>query len=151
MILGLDIATNTGYAVGGLGKPITFGSRNFSAYSGRRALLGYKFALWLHGLIQEHDIRFLAIEAPLYKNGGAARLLIPLAYEAEKAGLRNQLPFAEYSPKTIKKFMTGDGHAKKKDMIFAVGQLGFKVQNDDQADAISVLKLHESILESRND
>jgi len=145
MILALDIATNTGWAVGGYGHPIIFGSRSFDAYTGRRAIMGTKFAMWLDTMVATYKPKGIAIEAPILQGGGAPGLLIPLTYEAEKAALRHMIGFRQYAPNTVKKFMTGNGKASKDDMIIRAQAMNFDVKNSDQADAIAVLKLHESM------
>lgn len=148
-IIALDIATNTGWAVGGFDHPIVFGSRSFKNYAGQRAIMGNRFAVWLNDMIAELKPTHMAIEAPMYAKGGAPHLLIPLTYEAEKAANRFSLPYEEFAPRTVKKFMTGTAKATKQDMIEAAKVIGHKVNNDDQADAIAVLKLMESKINAR--
>lgn len=148
-ILALDIATNTGWAVGGFGNPIIFGSRSFKNYAGHRAIMGSRFAVWLNQIIEEHKPTHMGIEAPLYSNGGAPQLLIPLTYEAEKAAVRHALDYAEFAPNTVKKFMTGSGRATKEEMIEEAKLFGLNPRNSDQADAIAVLKLRESRIDAQ--
>ena len=143
MILALDISkTNTGWAAGGYGTEITFGSRSFAG-CGARAIVGSRFAAFLERMIPLFKPRALVIEAALLY-GGAPFLLIPMGYEAEKVAYRHNITFSEYQPNSLKKFMTGNGKASKDDMVFAVRARGHKVNNDDEADAVALLLMHEA-------
>lgn len=143
MILALDISkTNTGWAAGGYGNEITFGSRSFAG-CGARAIVLTRFAAFLERMIPLFNPRVLVIEAPILY-GGAPFLLIPMGAEAEKAAYRHNLVFKQYQPNSIKKFMTGTKKADKDDMVFAVRARGYQVNNDDEADAVAILLLYES-------
>ena len=143
MILALDISkTNTGWAAGGYGTEITFGSRSFAG-CGARAIVLTRFAAFMERMIPLFKPKVLTIEAPLLY-GGAPFLLIPMGAEAEKAAYRHNLVFKQYQPNTIKKFMVGTKNADKADMVHAVRARGYKVNNDDEADAVALLLLHES-------
>lgn len=55
-------------------------------------------------------------------------------------------PFAEVNVSTLKKFATGNGHAEKHEMIRALQvRLGIDVTDDNEADAIWLLKFAESV------
>ena len=61
---------------------------------------------------------------------------------AEALGsIKYSLPCNIYvvSPGTLKKALTGNGHAEKKEMIEKVTALGFKVRDDNEADATALL------------
>ena len=49
-----------------------------------------------------------------------------------------------YSPAEIKKFATGKGNASKDAMVKAVRGWGHDVEDDNQADSVALLRLHES-------
>lgn len=143
MILALDISkTNTGWAAGGYGTEITFGSRSFAG-CGARAIVLTRFAAFVERMIPIFKPTVLVIEAPLLY-GGAPFLLIPMGAEAEKAAYRHNLGFHQYQPNTLKVFMAGTKKASKDDMVFAVKARGHQVNNDDEADAVALLLLHES-------
>lgn len=143
MILALDISkTNTGWAAGGYGTKITFGSRSFAG-CGARAIVLTRFAAFVERMIPLFKPKVLVIETPLLY-GGAPFLLIPMGAEADKIAYRHNIGFHQYMPNMIKKFMTDNHRASKEDMVFAAKSRGYKVNNDDEADAVAILLLHES-------
>lgn len=51
------------------------------------------------------------------------------------------------SPKTLKKFVTGNGNANKEDMMKAVKELwGYEATNNDEADAYSLSRFGDSLI-----
>lgn len=140
MIAALDISLNTGWALGAGGE-ITFGTRIFSGYSGDDIRVGRKFRGWVDSFLDQNRPEILLIERPFFK-GTCTWLLAGLAWEAQRSAEERGIPRFDYSPMTIKKFMTGNGVAKKPEMVKAVRARGWNVTNDHEADAISLLLLH---------
>lgn len=148
-ILALDISkTNTGWAAGGYGKAIEFGSRSFAG-CGARPIVGHRFAAFVDRMVTVFKPAVLVIEAPLLY-GGAPFLLIPMGYEAEKAAYRHNIKFHEFQPNSIKKFMAGTKNASKGDMVHAARARGHKVKNDDEADAVAILLMYEARTNGKN-
>jgi Holliday junction resolvasome RuvABC endonuclease subunit len=144
LILALDISLNTGYAMGA-GENITFGSRCFRNYSSDCAMLARAFGSWLSKTIEENEFTSVAIERPFFspKTAKSGYLLNGLSWEAHKVAHYHDLPRADYSPMTVKKFITGKGNSKKPEVMAAVRALGYKIRDDNQADAVAILLLHE--------
>lgn len=53
----------------------------------------------------------------------------------------HQMPLEEFSPGTIKKFATGKGNATKDEMIQSAKDAGYHPQDDNEADAIALLRM----------
>jgi len=53
----------------------------------------------------------------------------------------HQIPYEGVPVGTIKRHISGKGNASKDEVIKAVGELGFHVSDDNEADAIALLNL----------
>jgi len=141
-ILALDLATFTGWAMELDGK-VTFGSEKFHDPNwdghGARYL---KYEKWLTS--------FPKVDLIVYENVMAHSAVYAAhvygAYLAEvmKLGERSKTPYTSYGVKTIKKFWTGKGNAKKDEMMKTAWDKGFNVKDDNQADALGILFLAKS-------
>ena len=79
----------------------------------------------------EKVYRWASAQAAFIYNGLLSQLLISCH--------NNQIPFLEFSPKEIKKAMTGNGNAKKIDMInWAKQKHTFEIVDDNHADALAI-------------
>jgi len=147
MILALDISLNTGVAIGAGGN-LTFGSYCFRRYSKDCALLARGFGSWLNKLIEDNEFTSVAIERPFFspKTAKAGYLLNGMSWEAHKVAHYHGLPRSDYSPMTVKKFITGKGNAKKPEMMAVIKSMGYDIQDDNQADAVGILLMHEKRL-----
>jgi len=143
MLLSLDISLNTGWACGAKGN-LTFGTRDFNGVSGDYAVLGRRFRAWLNGLLTEKEPTDLVIEKPFLRHQGPSYLLTGLVWEAHRAAELRNIPRHEIRPISIKKFITGNGRAKKPEVMAAVRGKGYPITNDHEADAVAMLLLHES-------
>lgn len=145
MILALDIATITGWARR-TEDGIIFGTRDFSAVNHDHAVLGRRFHWWLADLITEqgHPSGFV-IERPFFmqRSPEAGILLHKLAHEAHRVAEAHDLPRWEYTPGEIKRHVTGKYRAKKHEVMKAIRELGHKIRDENQADAVALLLLHE--------
>lgn len=142
MILALDISLYTGWAYGAGGN-IAFGSRSFTAYAGNDIRVGRHFRGWVDAMLDEKKPEWLVLERPFFR-GDCTWLLVGMAWEAQRSAEERGIKCKDYAVQSIKKHMTGDGRAKKPDMMRAVRRLGFAVTNDHEADAIAILRLHET-------
>ena len=142
-ILALDISLNTGWACGDADN-IVFGTRTFHSHSHDLAVLGRRFRAWICDMIREHQPNAIVIEQGFYKNGKPTTMLLwGMIWEAHRAAELRNIPRQEYSPRTLKKFITGSGNAKKPEVVEAIKNRGHNVKNDHEADAISLLLMHE--------
>jgi len=109
----------------------------------------------LSKLIDEHHPDECAIEMPVYGGNPQSILKLGRAQAAAiLASIHRQLPVVEYTPKEVKKAVTGNGNASKKQVMFMVSQmLGIKEAIEEDASdalAVSLCHLHRSKSESAN-
>lgn len=144
MIVALDISLNTGWATGAGGQ-IAFGTRIFSGSAGDDARVGRRFREWVNEFLDQQKPQTVVIERPFFR-GDSTWLLVGMAWEAHRAAEERGIPRFDYQPSTIKKFLAGDGRAKKPQMVQAARMRGYNVTNDHEADAIGLLLYHQRII-----
>ena len=135
-ILALDIAAKTGYCTEG-----DYGTWDFSRKGKKtKAAQMQEF----YSIVQEYisGVDFVAYEKP----GG--RFYSGVRSHANFEGVLllacstpPKVKYKGYSATQIKKFITGKGNASKQEVIEAVEDLGYKVEDDNQADAIALYLL----------
>ena len=144
-ILALDLGTTTGWALRDQAGSITHGFVSFKPQrfegGGMRFL---RFKRWLSEIkaTNEHGIdavyfeevrRHLGVDAAHVYGG----LMATLTSWCE----HHQIPYEGVPVGTIKRHISGKGNASKDEVIKAVGELGFHVKDDNEADAIALLNL----------
>ncbi len=144
-ILALDLGTTTGWALRDQAGSITHGLVSFKPQrfegGGMRFL---RFKRWLTEIkaTNEHGIdavyfeevrRHLGVDAAHVYGG----LMATLTSWCE----HHQIPYEGVPVGTIKRHISGKGNASKDEVIKAVGELGFHVSDDNEADAIALLNL----------
>ena len=144
-ILALDLGTTTGWALRDQAWSITHGFVSFKPQrfegGGMRFL---RFKRWLTEIkaTNEHGIdavyfeevrRHLGVDAAHVYGG----LMATLTSWCE----HHQIPYEGVPVGTIKRHISGKGNASKDEVIKAVGELGFHVSDDNEADAIALLNL----------
>lgn len=102
----------------------------------------------LTALIEEHSPDAFSIEMPVYGQNPQSMLKLGRAQAAAMmAGLNADLPIAQYTPKEIKKSVTGNGNASKKQVQFMVASI-LSMQADDlahdAADALATALCHNN-------
>jgi len=118
IILGIDPGTNImGYGLiiddGKNMKLISLGVIKLAKYSGHALKLKKIFERTL-ALIEEYKPDELAIEAPFFGKNVQSMLKLGRAQGvAMAAALYREIPIFEYTPKEIKKSVTGNGNASK--------------------------------------
>lgn len=142
-ILTLDLAAQTGFAVGAPGSVPIFGTHNFTSTGDNFGRHQANARRWLRDLIFEHNPVMIGYEQPsLFSKTTPATVRKLSAYcnVLEEECLREgfDIPVREINPSTLKLFFTGNGKAKKDQMVQAAHRYGFKVQNDDEADAVAM-------------
>lgn len=151
-ILGLDISVRSlGWALGdGTPEGTHFGTEDFSNYDKDLGKLFSNYEGWLNGILYDNSsIELLSFENS-YNNmrGISGYMLTNLNGITHKLAYEFSLPRLAYAPPTIKKFVTGSGRASKEEMVESIQQRGFKVGNNDEADAVGVLLLGKERYES---
>ena len=152
-ILALDLGTTTGWALRDPAGSITHGFASFKPQrfegGGMRFL---RFKRWLteikatteqgiDAVCFEEVRRHLGVDAAHVYGG----LMATLTAWCE----HHQIPYEGVPVGTIKRHISGKGNASKDEVIRAVGELGFHVSDDNEADAIALLHLaiqnHEEV------
>lgn len=138
-LLALDLGTKTGYAFGAPGC-IVSGTEDFKAnkFAGggmrflqfRRWLDRFKEAPGLTEVVYEGVRAHAGVDAAHVYGGFMATL-------TQWCEVQN-IPYQGVPVGTIKKYWTGNGNAKKEQMIAAAEALGFKPKDDNEADAIAL-------------
>jgi crossover junction endodeoxyribonuclease RuvC len=97
-------------------------------------------------VIDEHDPVEFAIEMPVYGQNPQAMLKLGRAQAAAMmAALNRDLPVAQYTPKEVKKSVTGNGNASKGQVRFMVQSIlstGDAEFSHDTADALAIALCH---------
>lgn len=100
----------------------------------------------LEALIEEHAPDAFAIEMPVYGKNPQSMLKLGRAQAAAMmAALNAGLPVAQYTPKEIKKAVTGNGNASKGQVRFMIQSILSGCDDDlthDAADALAVALCH---------
>ncbi len=100
-------------------------------------------------LIGTHEPGALAIEMPVYGRNPQSMLKLGRAQAAAMlAGLNHDVPVAQYTPKEVKKSVTGNGNASKKQIRFMVKSI-LNLGRDtsvalDASDALAVALCHSN-------
>jgi crossover junction endodeoxyribonuclease RuvC len=100
-------------------------------------------------LIEQHAPEALAIEMPVYGRNPQSMLKLGRAQAAAMlAGLNRDVPVAQYTPKEVKKSVTGNGNASKKQIRFMVKSI-LSMGRDaevalDASDALAVALCHSN-------
>ena len=97
-------------------------------------------------VIETHEPAAFSIEMPVYGENPQSMLKLGRAQAAAMmAALNHNLPVAQYTPKEVKKSVTGNGNASKKqvrfmiDSILSTGDADF---SHDAADALAIALCH---------
>ena len=142
-ILALDLGTTTGWALRGSDGTITSGSTSFRPQrfegGGMRFL---RFKRWLaelkdmaggiHALYFEEVRRHVSTDAAHAYGGFLATLTAWCEH--------HQIPYQGVPVGTIKKHATGKGNASKDDVLSAMRALGHAPADDNEADALALLR-----------
>ncbi len=150
-ILALDLGTKTGWATnaqkykpGNVELMPDSGIRIFDGeISGWRYLA---FKRWLDVEIERLGIQHIVYEETFSLGAYAARVLhgflATVQYvHAEHYPTESRFTMQEVNPATLKKFATGNGHAKKEQMMEACyAKFGYRPADDNSCDAIFLLK-----------
>ncbi len=149
-ILGVDPGTNIlGYAIlevnGEQVKIITFGVIKLFKEEDQAQKLKEIF-LQVQEIIESYLPKYLAIEAPFYGKNVQSMLKLGRAQGvAIAAGITMGLEVNEYSPKLIKKSVTGNGNASKEQVSAMLENiLKVKIQSEyhDATDALATAYCH---------
>lgn len=101
-------------------------------------------------IIKKHRPSHCAVETPVYGVDPLAMLKLGRAQAAALLAISNQkIPVSEYYPKAIKKAVTGNGNASKKQVAYMLEKLITLPDNKlsaDASDALAVAWCHSSAI-----
>lgn len=144
--LALDLGTQTGFAVGQLTfQPSTVTSGSISFKPKKFASFGRRmkdFEAWLdriHTLDPIDDVVFEEVRR--HRGTDAAHIYGGFLATLTNWCDANVLPFKGEPVGTIKKHATGKGNAQKDQMIAAAVKWGFSPKDDNEADALALLRM----------
>ena len=142
-LLALDPGTKCGYALGGAGLPMVSGV--FDLAPGKFDGGGMRFIRLLESLDRMHlscggidKVYFEAVRR--HKGTDAAHVYGGLMAHIQSWCERNEVPYEGVPVQAIKKFATGKGNAPKALVMAAVVAWGYAPRDDNEADAIALLK-----------
>lgn len=140
LILGLDLATRTGWCLGPIGaSPPAFGTHRLPSTGDDIGRFLAAYEDWLIAKVNADQPARVFFEAPiLSQRTQTARKLMSLAGVTEMVCHRLGIPVQEVNISSAKKFFTDDGRADKPKMVGAARSRGWEVEDDNQADACAI-------------
>ena len=141
-LLTLDLGTHTGWALRGRDGTITSGTEHFQPHRFEGGGMRYlRFKRWLaeveraaeglNAVYFEEVRRHLGVDAAHAYGGFLAHLTAWCEH--------HQIPYQGVPVGTIKKHATGQGNAGKAAMVTAMQAKGYRVGDDNEADALALL------------
>lgn len=145
-ILALDLGTKTGWAYGAPRGFIECGTVDFGGKEGRfegGGMRYLKFRRWIAETIRVERITEVVFEE-VHRHIGVAAAHAYGGFLGQLTAYCEEVvvPYSSIAVGTIKKFATGNGAAKKDKMIAAAEALGYKVVDDNAADALHLLRCY---------
>lgn len=142
-ILCLDLGTKTGWAARNERGHIMSGTVDFSTKRHEGGGMRYlRFSRWLADVdatLQGIDCLYFE-EVRRHVGTTAAHVYGGFLSHVTSYCDGKDIPYSGVPVPNIKKFATGKGNAKKKDMILAAQSMGFDPEDDNEADALCLLK-----------
>ena len=156
-IIALDLASKCGVAIGRPGNtPICFTEvlGETGMHHGARFAQAIRM---MNRLIKQYEPGLIVLEAPIGVHGGGSKrrpeVLMGLRGNVMGIAHMHHVPFEQHEVATIRKHFIGHGRLKRAEAKAATikrcKQLGWKVNNDDEADAAALWDLACS-LQSRS-
>lgn len=136
MILALDCATKTGFALIKDGKIYESGVMDFSKKRGEsNGMMFLRFRQWLSRMM-DLPIKVVVFEQAHHRGGAATEICVNLTGRVQEICAERGVEFAAVHSGTLKKWATGHGKADKRDMIGkAMLLLGRNPIDDNESDA----------------
>lgn len=139
MILALDCATKTGFALVKDGKIIESGTMDFSKRRGEsNGAMFLRFRQWLSVTLQRTPgVSLLVYEQAHHRGGAPTEVGVNMTGRVQEIGAAMGIEYVPVETRTLKKWATGKGNADKEAMIAAsVKYLGRQPEDDNEADAV---------------
>lgn len=140
-VIWFDIGSTIGWAHNASGTlEIAYGQWDFTAAKSNRADRLCRTLNALDECLRGLMVDVVGFERPFCRGRSATRSLWGQAAMVEAMAQRHGFPVVDEEPKSIKKFITGNGNAKKEQIIEAVElKTGFLGLREHEADAIAGL------------
>ena len=140
IILALDLATRTGWAVVKDGRIIESGVQTFDKRRGEsNGVLFLRARKWLSEFGHPTPPDLVAYEQAHFRGGAATEICVGLQTRAQEIAAEWGVESAPVPTGTLKKWATGVGGADKAAMIaWAAKVIGRQPEDDNEADAIAV-------------
>ena len=137
MILSLDCATRTGWALIKNGQVYESGVQDFSKKRGEsNGAMFLRFRNWLSRMI-DLNVDFVVYELSHHRGGAATEIGLNLTGRVQEACAEKGIEYSAVHTGTLKKWACGHGKADKEDMIKkATELLGRAPIDDNEADAV---------------
>lgn len=136
-VLGLDLASNSGYALIEDSRLIVSGTVSFAGTLPKRLA---DFENWITSFIKNHNPNLIVYEIPHFRGYAATMSGVGLASITLKTGYVLGFPVVGVRTTTLKSFATSNGKASKEEMTDKANLLfNLKLNtkdNNDEADAI---------------
>ncbi|MHB8110521.1 MAG: hypothetical protein ACYDHW_10875 [Syntrophorhabdaceae bacterium] len=138
MILALDCATKTGWALIKSGEVYESGVQDFSKKRGEsNGAMFLKFRQWLKQMMIMSDPGLVVYEQAHHRGGAATEVCVNLTGRVQEICAASSFEYATIETRTLKKWATGKGTADKQAMIEAAkAKTGLLPKDDNEADAI---------------
>jgi Holliday junction resolvasome RuvABC endonuclease subunit len=138
LILALDLATVTGWALVSDGRVIESGAQDFTKRRGEsNGLLFLRARKWLAELAAMQRPGLVAYEAAHFRGGAATEICVGLQTRAQELAAELGVESAPVPTSTLKKWATGSGSADKAAMVIRAAQvLRRQPIDDNEADAV---------------
>jgi Holliday junction resolvasome RuvABC endonuclease subunit len=144
MILGLDMATKTGWCLLRIldGEVVASGVQDFSKGRGEsNGLMFLRFSKWIREFTEFGPIKIVAYEKAHMRGGDATEICLGFQTRAQEYAASIDVEAAPVATTTLKKFSTGNGKAGKEVMVgYARELLGREPIDDNEADAVMVAR-----------
>jgi Holliday junction resolvasome RuvABC endonuclease subunit len=142
-VLALDLGTTMGWAYMSGPGVVLSGSENLHKSNRDSSGMRYlRFMRFLDELHERDPIEHIAYEDVRRHEGTqAAHVYGGFMSHLQAWCERNQVPCEAYGVAEIKKAWTGKGNASKNAMIQGAIDRGFRVKDDNQADALAILHM----------
>lgn len=140
-ILALDLATALGWAVNPPGEQPAFGTEVLPSTGKEVGPFIAAYDRWLRDTLELQKPALVIYEQPSLfakTNPDTVIKLNGLATHTEWLCFRKGFAVRSANPSQLKKFFTGSGRAKKPEMVAEARRRGWKVVDDNQADACAV-------------
>lgn len=140
LILGLDLATKTGWSLILDGRVVESGTQDFTKRRGEgNGLLFLRARKWLSDFATIRIPDLVAYEQAHFRGGAATEICVGLQTRAQEQAAEWGVESAPVPTGSLKKWATGSGGAGKAEMIaWAAARIGRHPEDDNEADAVAV-------------